>query len=278
MGSSPDASGGHIRPGPTDGRPAGTVSGEEIEASGSAGADIRAALTTLALDVADAAQLICVNDRTLRRWLAGARPPSRPAEHAINAWLRLHLAGLPWRPIARREQMTAAELRQSLQALHLHLIDLARVLRVTERTARRWAAAGEVVTPSAAEAIRAWLRLQAAGLSWRPDEQPVKIDLGDPELVERITRRVAERGGPMFPWRVDVVSGCASLGDIVLTYVSEPKAPFALRSIRPARDAADVERYAPLIEDAVFLILQRLYAGAREPAGRPARHAPPRQA
>ena len=54
-------------------------------------------LLRLGLTPAEAAQLLSVNARTVRRWLDGEEV-SGPAEQAIRAWIRLHDRHLPWRP------------------------------------------------------------------------------------------------------------------------------------------------------------------------------------
>jgi hypothetical protein len=54
-------------------------------------------LLRLGLSPSDAAQLLSVNPRTVRRWLDGEEV-SGPAEQAIHAWIRLHNRHLPWRP------------------------------------------------------------------------------------------------------------------------------------------------------------------------------------
>ena len=46
----------------------------------------------------EAASLLSVGPRTVRRWLDGSQDVSGPAEQALRAWLRLHTRGLAWRP------------------------------------------------------------------------------------------------------------------------------------------------------------------------------------
>lgn len=54
-------------------------------------------LLRLGLAPGEAAQLLSVTPRTVRRWLDGEEV-SGPAEQAIRAWIRLHDRHLPWRP------------------------------------------------------------------------------------------------------------------------------------------------------------------------------------
>lgn len=54
-------------------------------------------LHTLSLNQTEAAQLLSVSPRTVRRWLEGEEVTG-PAEHALRAWIRLQQRNLPWRP------------------------------------------------------------------------------------------------------------------------------------------------------------------------------------
>jgi len=54
-------------------------------------------LSRLSLTAAEAAQLLGVTPRTVRRWLNG-EDVTGPAEQAIRAWIKLHDRHLPWRP------------------------------------------------------------------------------------------------------------------------------------------------------------------------------------
>ncbi|TKV80087.1 helix-turn-helix domain-containing protein [Bradyrhizobium elkanii] len=54
-------------------------------------------LAFLGLDAVDAAQLLGVSPRTLRRWLEGEEIPG-PAQAALRAWRELHSRHLAWKP------------------------------------------------------------------------------------------------------------------------------------------------------------------------------------
>jgi len=85
-------------------------------------------LRRLGLAPADAAQLLSISPRTLRRWLDGEEIPG-PAQRAILAWIHLHELHLPWRPdavsIVGDDQDQIARHRQ-------HTIDLDEVLQRVE--------------------------------------------------------------------------------------------------------------------------------------------------
>lgn len=60
--------------------------------------EIRACLDRLGLSQADAAKLLSVSPRTVRRWSEEPAEIPGPAEQALRAWMRLDRLGLPWRP------------------------------------------------------------------------------------------------------------------------------------------------------------------------------------
>jgi hypothetical protein len=59
--------------------------------------ELQLTLSRLELTPTEAAQLLGVAPRTIRRWLEGEDIPG-PAEQALRAWIRLHDRNLPWRP------------------------------------------------------------------------------------------------------------------------------------------------------------------------------------
>ena len=85
-------------------------------------------LLRLGLSAAEAAQLLSVSSRTVRRWQEGEEVPG-PAQQAIRAWVRLHERHLPWRP----DSVSIAEDDQDQIARHRsHMFDLDAVLRRVE--------------------------------------------------------------------------------------------------------------------------------------------------
>ncbi len=60
-------------------------------------AELQLTLARLELSPAEAAQLLGITARTVRRWLDGEEVAG-PAEQALRAWIRLHDRSLPWRP------------------------------------------------------------------------------------------------------------------------------------------------------------------------------------
>src|ERR1017187_1852120 len=55
-------------------------------------------LKRLGLSEAEAARLLSVTSRSVRRWSEGSTEVPGPVEQALRAWLRLEELGLVWRP------------------------------------------------------------------------------------------------------------------------------------------------------------------------------------
>jgi hypothetical protein len=55
-------------------------------------------LQRLGITQAEAALLLSVSDRTVRRWAEAPAEIPGPAEHVLRAWVRLHERGIAWRP------------------------------------------------------------------------------------------------------------------------------------------------------------------------------------
>ena len=91
-------------------------------------------LSALRLTQTEAAQLLGVSDRTMRRWFEGEEVPG-PAQAALRAWRELHSRNLAWRP----DSVTIADDDQEQIALHRnHTMGLADLLsRVDARGGAR---------------------------------------------------------------------------------------------------------------------------------------------
>ncbi len=85
-------------------------------------------LSRLGLSTAEAAQLLSINPRTIRRWLDGEEIPG-PAEQAIRAWIRLHDRHLPWRPDSASIR---ADDQDQIARQRTHAIDLDEALSRVE--------------------------------------------------------------------------------------------------------------------------------------------------
>lgn len=96
--------------------------------------ELRAALSELNLSQAEAARLLSVNQRTMRRWLEDGEGVSGPVEMALRAWLRLNRVGLAWRPdgLSLGEDH-AKEIAEQIAKFREHAIQLDALLRKVKK-------------------------------------------------------------------------------------------------------------------------------------------------
>ena len=83
--------------------------------------ELRASLQSLSLTQAEAARLLAVAERTVRRWAEGTQDIPGPAEKIVRAWTDLQLRGLAWRPDGRALDGADA---QALAPYWAHAIEL----------------------------------------------------------------------------------------------------------------------------------------------------------
>lgn len=89
------------------------------------------ALNELGLSQVDAARLLSVDPRTVRRWVANPAEVTGPAEQALLAWQKLNRLGLPWSPDCIDLVQTDPD---QIAAYRAHVIDLTNLLlRVQQR-------------------------------------------------------------------------------------------------------------------------------------------------
>lgn len=84
--------------------------------------ELRDCLARLGLTQTEAAQLLEVDPRTVRRWAddKGGDIPG-PTEHALRAWLELHRRGLPWRPGDENAEHIARHRQHAIELYELLL-------------------------------------------------------------------------------------------------------------------------------------------------------------
>ena len=161
--------------------------------------------------------------------------------------------------------MSGQELQEHIQALDLTQAEAGQLLGISPRTVTRWCTEGEQVSGPAEAALRAWRRLDARHLAWRPDSVSIVEDDAERIATHRqeavnlddILRRVQARGGPQLPWSVSLPESEATLGRIHVSFYKLQNGGFSL-SVYSRRDGVypDVKRDWPLVEDAVFCIAQ----------------------
>lgn len=161
--------------------------------------------------------------------------------------------------------MSGQELQEHIQALGLTQAEAAQLLGISPRTVTRWCTEGEEVSGPAEAALRAWRRLDARHLAWRPDSVSIVEDDAERIATHRqeainlddILRRVKARGGSQIPWAVSLPECEATLGRVHVGFYKLQNGGFSL-SVYSRRDGVhpDVQRDWALIEDAVFCIAQ----------------------
>lgn len=172
--------------------------------------------------------------------------------------------------------MTRSELVDALLFLSLDSKEAGKLLSVDTKTVGRWLDGTTDVPGPAAQALRAWVRLERARIPWRPDGLPLRI-MSDNEVDEQIRLmrehvvslddvllRVRQRGGPAAPWKVDLKQHRAELaGTMVVSFYALPNGNFSPSSYRRTDKEPDYERDRPLIEDAVACIAEAVTAAGK---------------
>lgn len=166
--------------------------------------------------------------------------------------------------------MSSEELRSCLSRLCLSEGDAARLLSVDPRTIKRWQSKpGELPGP-AEQALRAWVRLEELGLSWRPDG--VALGLDKPDVLanqiiahrrhaielDAVLQRVKEKGGPAAPWVVDLDKRRATLGDLEITFYATKNGSFSPNTYSRSETQPDLARDRSLIDDGFASIAREI--------------------
>jgi transcriptional regulator with XRE-family HTH domain len=168
--------------------------------------------------------------------------------------------------------MSQDELTTCLDILGLSQDEAAQLLGVSERTVRRWLEGMEVPGP-VEQAIRAWRRLHARNLVWRPDTVAI-IEDDQPQIaasrnhaiaLDEVLRRVEARGGPRIPWIVDREGCRALLGPMEVSFYKLPSGGFSLANYRRKDGYPDVQRDREFIDDATFYIAREMRKEAAMP-------------
>jgi hypothetical protein len=237
-------------------------------------AEVRAHLDALALTATDAARLLGVGLRSVRRWTQPS--PDLPSQ---GAGVGGEVAA-PW-PGPQTPQ-TAVD-PEDAGAAHA-----TQETHGPDGASTGVARGAELIPGPAAQALRAWLKLHRLGAHWRPDGMSL-IDVDPLTALERVRARGAL--GSASRWDVDLRRGCASMGGHRVSFVcpgrvhgaasggaSGPASGatsaaigWALQSYFPERSGAgaaggrvSVQALAELVDDACASIARRL-AGERAP-------------
>jgi len=164
----------------------------------------------------------------------------------------------------------------TIRRLGLSPRQAASLLGVDPKTTLRWQQRDAEIPGPVQQALRAWLRMEEIGMPWRPDA--ALIGMSEQEVAEQIRllreqavdldgvlKRVAARGGPAAPWKVDLDGKRASLGDdIEVVFYALPNGTFSPSSYRRSDKPADPRRDQPLLEDAYACIAQAIAKAGKD--------------
>jgi hypothetical protein len=150
-------------------------------------------LIRLGLSPAEAAQLLGVSPRTVRRWLEGEELPG-PAQQAILAWVRLHERHLPWRPDS---VSIAADDQDQIARHRAHTMNLDAVLqRVEARGGAKapWIVDWDVGRATLSTMEVSFYKLQSGGFSLGPYRRTdcAPNTLRDMPMIEEAIYCIAE--------------------------------------------------------------------------------------
>ena len=160
--------------------------------------------------------------------------------------------------------MSSTEFNRGLERLALSEVEAGRLLSVTARSVRRWVDGSTEVPGPVEQAIRAWLRLEELGLVWRPDGVAI-WELAQTELfrrhaieldalIQKVKKKVKNRGGSAAPWKVDLAARTASLGPVEVRFHVLANESFSPSCYARKDCAPDLKRDWALLEDAFYCI------------------------
>lgn len=164
----------------------------------------------------------------------------------------------------------------ALRRLGLSPKQAATLLSVDPKTTLRWQQRGADIPGPVEQALRAWLRMEEMGMAWRPDA--ALIGISEKEVAKQIRllrehavdldevlKRVAARGGPAAPWKVDLDGKRASLGDDIDVYFyALPNGGFSPSSYSRSDKPSDPQRDQPLLEDAYACIAEAIAKAGKD--------------
>lgn len=231
--------------------------------------EFRACLTQLGLTQTEAAALLSVAPRTVRRWAEeGTNEIPGPAEHALRAWRGLHQRGLPWHP----EDADADQIARHRE----HAIDLYELLlRVEQRggPSGSWTVDIDQGIATLGPMRVAFYKLRNGGFSpasYRRTDRPADFQRDWPFIEDAfacIAKAFAERRAIKFVFIVTLQTGNVVLWDVqkVPTVVMKIPCKLLRQKLCPDVEITD-EQCRLLVEcnkELVCELAERMYAGNR---------------
>lgn len=230
--------------------------------------DLRTCLTQLGLTQTDAAALLSVAPRTVRRWAEDGAEVAGPAEHALRAWTGLQRRGLPWHPDDTDADQIARHRENAIELYEL-------LLRVEQRggPSDSWTVDIDKGVATLGPMRVSFCMLRNGGFSpasYRRTDRPADLQRDWPFIEDAfacVAKAFAERPAIKFAFLVTLQNGNVVLWDVqkVPTIVLEIDCELFRRTICPEVDVTD-EQCRLLVEcnkDLVCELAERMYAANR---------------
>jgi hypothetical protein len=232
-------------------------------------AEFRDHLAQLGLTQAEAAELLSVAPRTVRRWVEdGAGDTPGPAEHALRAWVGLQRRGLPWRP--------GNNDAQQIERYREHAIELYELLlRVEKRggPSGSWTIDLDKGLATLGPMTVAFYKLRDGGFSpasYRRSDMPADPGRDWPLIEDAfacIAKAFAERERLKFVFLVTLQNGSILLWDVQKVPTIVMKIPCALLRAEVCADRAITDEQCRLLvecnKELVCELAETMYAAGR---------------
>ena len=232
-------------------------------------AEFRDHLAQLGLTQAEAAELLSVAPRTVRRWVEdGAGDTPGPAEHALRAWVGLQRRGLPWRPGNTDAEQIARYREHAIELYEL-------LLRVEKRggPSGSWTIDLDKGLATLGPMTVAFYKLRDGGFSpasYRRSDMPADPGRDWPLIEDAfacIAKAFAERERLKFVFLVTLQNGSILLWDVQKVPTIVMKIPCALLRAEVCADRAITDEQCRLLveynKELVCELAETMYAAGR---------------
>jgi hypothetical protein len=232
-------------------------------------AEFRDHLAQLGLTQAEAAELLSVAPRTVRRWVEdGAGDTPGPAEHALRAWVGLQRRGLPWRPGNTDAEQIARYREHAIELYEL-------LLRVEKRggPSGSWTIDLDKGLATLGPMTVAFYKLRDGGFSpasYRRSDMPADPGRDWPLIEDAfacIAKAFAQNERLRFVFLVTLQNGSILLWDVQKVPTIVMKIPCALLRAEVCPDRAITDEQCRLLvecnKELVCELAETMYAAGR---------------